>query len=290
MAKKKKKTSSKQKKDEEVIVLSQSGDILSIRKKLNDRYKTQVAPEIKDKPIIIIPAGILSLDLAIGNGGFVAGRVLDIYGWEGVGKTLMCLAIAGYIQRCTKYDSQGNIVQRVAAMLDAEGTFSKQFAASAGVDTENLILIQSTPDKILSGEDYFDIMTTLVSMGVDYMIVDSCPALVPSTVIINDTGEGKLASQAQLMSMGLAKNTPYINACGQTLVHFVNQMRGKPMDIYKTEQETGGNALKFYSSYRFKVVRAVPILKKVLGADGGYVGVISELQRSAFYCGCAGVG
>jgi len=278
MAKKKTKKSSSKKKDDQ-IVLSQSGDIDQLRSKINDRYKTEVAPSVVEKPIIVMPGGILSLDLAVGNGGLVAGRVLDIFGWEGTGKTLLCLAIAGYIQRCTKIDSNGNTVNRVVAMLDAEGTFSKAFADSAGVDTENLILIQSTPDKILSGEDFFDILTVLVGSGVDYIIVDSCPALVPTTVIQGDTGEGRLASQAQLMSMGLSKNTPLINACGQTLVHFVNQMRGKPMDLYKTEQETGGNALKFYSSYRFRVVRADDIIKKVLGADGVYrekkVGVTS---------------
>jgi len=278
MAKKKSKKSSPKKKDD-AIVLSQSGDISLLRETLNKIYDTEIAPVVVDKPTIIMPAGILSLDLAVGCGGLVAGRVLDIFGWEGTGKTLLCLAIAGYIQRCTKIDSNGNEVQRVAAMLDAEGTFSKAFADSAGVDTKNLILVQSTPKKILSGEDYFDILTVLVSSGVDYIIVDSCPALVPTKVIQDGTGEGKLASQAQLMSNGLQKNTPIISACGQTLVHFVNQMRGKPMDIYKTEQETGGNALKFYSSYRFRVVRAEDIIKKVLGADGVYrekkVGVTS---------------
>ena len=277
--KSKKKASNKKKPDENRLVLSQSGNVANIRSAINTQFNTVIAPEVKDKPTIILPGGILSLDLAVGNGGFVTGRIMDIYGWEGTGKTLLCLAIAGYIQRCTKIDSQGNTVNRVAAMLDAEGTYSNPFAASAGVDTENLILVQSTPDKILSGEDYFDILTLLVGQGVDYIIVDSCPALVPSTVIINDTGEGKLASQAQLMARGLAKNTPLINACGQTLVHFVNQMRGKPMDLYKTEQETGGNALKFYSSYRFQVVRAEAINKKVLGADGQFrekkVGVTS---------------
>lgn len=264
---------------QEDIHISQSGDIQAIRTALNTKYKSSIAPEVKDKPVVILPSGILSMDLAIGNCGFVAGRVMDIYGWEATGKTLLCLCIAGYIQRCSKYDASGKIVKRVVAMLDAEGTFSNQLARSVGLDTDNLILIQSTPDKILSGEDFFDIMVVLIGMGVDYIIVDSCPALTPATIMINETGQGQKATKGQLMAMGLEKITPLVNANGQTLIHFINQVRGKPMDLYKHEQETGGNALKFFSSYRFQVTKAIDINKKVLGADNAYrekkVGVTS---------------
>ena len=267
---------------QELTKISQSGDIQEIRAALNDKYKSIIAPEVKDKPLIVLPSGILSMDLAIGNGGFVAGRVMDIFGWEATGKTLLCLAIAAYIQRCSKIDALGRIVKRVVAMLDAEGTFSNQLARSVGLETDNLILIQSTPKKILSGEDFFDIMVTLIGMGVDYIIVDSCPALTPMTILANETGQGQKATRAQLMSMGLEKITPLVNANGQTLVHFINQVRGKPMDMYKHEQETGGNALKFFSSYRFQVVKGVDINKKVLGADGQYrekkVGVTSCIR------------
>jgi recombination protein RecA len=279
MAKKKTKQKKEQKTVDNQIKLSQSGDIEAIRAKLNTQYKANIAPEIKDQPVTIIPSGILSLDLAIGNCGFIAGRIMDIYGWEATGKTLLCLCIAGYIQRCMKIDSEGKQVNRVVALLDAEGTFNNQLGISVGLDTENLILVQSEPDKILSGEDYFDIMVTLIGMGVDYIIVDSCPALTPSTILINAMGQGQKATKAQLMAEGIEKITPLVNACGQTLIHFVNQIRGKPMDMYKSEQETGGNALKFYSSYRFQVVKSEDINKKVLGADGSYrekkVGVTS---------------
>lgn len=284
MAKKKFKSRDSEAKGIDDIKITQSGNIKDIRDYINIKYKSNIAPEIKDKPAVVLPSGILSLDLAIGNSGFVAGRIMDIFGWEATGKTLLCLAIAAYIQRCTKLDASGTIVKRIVAMLDAEGTFNRQLAISAGIDPDELILVQSTPDKILSGEDYFDIMVLLLERGVDYMIVDSCPALTPSQIIMNDTGQGQKATRAQLMSQGLEKITPLVNANGQTLIHFINQMRGRPMSMSweKSEMETGGNALKFFSSYRFQVVKAENINKKVLGADNIFrekkVGVTSCIR------------
>ena len=259
------------KKDEEIHI-SQSGDVQAIREAINTQLKSNVATEVKDKSVIVIPSGILSMDLAVGNGGLVAGRIMDIYGWEGTGKTLLCMSIAASIQRQYKIDAAGKQVRRIVAMLDAEGTFSKEFATSAGLNTDELILVQSTPECILSGEKFFDIMVLLLGRGIDYMIVDSCPALTPSSVIVNDMGFGQKAQPAQLMAAGLSKISPLVNANGQTLVHFINQKRGKPMSgpYERPEQETGGNALKFFSSYRFEVVRATDIIKKVLGIDGVY--------------------
>lgn len=252
---------------DEAVGLQQAGNIEDIRSALNQEYKAEIAPEVTPRQTEIQPSGILSLDLAVGNGGFVTGRVMDIFGWEGTGKTLTCMAIGGYIQRCKKYDTKGNLVNKIVALIDAEGTFDMEFGRSAGLDTDNLLWVKSEPGKILSGEDFFDIMVKLVGLGVDYIIADSCPAFAPAQVIINQMGQGQKATLSQLMSEGLQKLTPIVNANGKTLVHFINQMRGKPMDIFKSEQETGGNALKFYSSYRFKVRKTVPIEKKVLGSD-----------------------
>lgn len=248
---------------------SKSETVLNIRKKLNEEFKSEIAPEVKQGPAVIIPSGILSMDLAVCNGGLLGGRILDIHGWEGTGKTLTCMTIGGYIQRCTKVDQNGDIVKRVVAFCDAEGTFAALFAQSAGVNIDELLLIHSTPDRILSGEDYFDIIVLLLQMGVDYIIVDSCPALVSSQVLVNETGQGQKASEAQLMSTGLKKITPLVSSTGKSLVHFINQKRFKPMaqKWERKELETGGNALKFYSSYRFEVLKTEDIEANVLGAD-----------------------
>lgn len=267
----------------EEVQLTRIGDPEQVRMELNKKIGGAVAQKPIDKPVIVTPSGILSLDLAVGNGGLVGGRIMDIYGWEGTGKTLCCMTIGGYIQRCTKIDSSGNVVPKTVAFLDAEGTFSKQFAESSGMDTENLILVQSTPEKIMTGEDFFDAMMLCLQMGVDYIILDSCPALVPAQVFINDMGQGQKATTAQLMAEGVKKASSLAAATGQSLVHFVNQIRGKPMAQRweKSEIETGGNALKFYSSYRFEVVAYEEIRKKVEGIDGQFrekrVGVNSRV-------------
>ena len=113
-------------------------------------------------------------------------------------------------------------------------------------------------------------MVTLLGQGVDYIIVDSCPALVPAQVLTSDTGQGQKATSAQLMATGMMKITPLVSSTGQSIVHFINQVRNKPMTMTweRPEQETGGNALKFYSSYRFEVVKSTDIEKQVLGQDG----------------------
>lgn len=274
----------KRDKNQECPTISQSGDVNKIRELINNNYKANIAQEVKDRPTIIQSTGILSMDLAVSNGGIILGRIADIFGWESTGKTLICMTMGGYVQRCTKLDKDGKTVNRVVAFLDVEGTFSKSFGASAGLDTDQLILVQSTPEKILSGEDFFDIMVTLIGQGVDLVILDSCPALNPSQIMMNEMGQGQKAAVSQLMSSGLNKLTPIVNANGKTLVCFINQKRGRPMSKpwESPETETGGNALKFYSSYRFEVTDAQDIIKKVLGIDGIFrekkVGVTSKVR------------
>lgn len=262
--KKKKKTA-----DDIKLSNSSSTDVINL---INKEIGGEVAQRPKDKPTIIIQSGILSMDLAVGNGGMIGGRVMDIYGWEGTGKTLVCLTIAGYVQKCTKKDAAGNIINKKVAFLDAEGTFSKLFAQSAGVNTDELILVQSTPKKIISGEEFFDAMMLCLQLGVDFIILDSCPALVPTQVLVNEMGQGQKATNAQLMSEGVKKASTFASATGSSIVSFINQKRNKPMAGMheKPEQETGGNALKFYSTYRFEVVGHEAITKNVLCVDGQY--------------------
>jgi len=280
-----KKKSSKRAKDKaQDIQLVRVGNADQIIEELNKKLGGAVAQKPTVKPIVVTPSGILSMDLAVGNGGLIGGRIMDIHGWEGTGKTLCCMTIGAYIQRCTKIDHSGNVVNKLVAFLDAEGTFSKQFAESAGMNTNDLILVQSTPEKIMTGEDFFDAMMLCLQMDVDYIILDSCPALVPSQVFINDVGQGQKATTAQLMSEGVKKASSLAAATGHSLVHFINQIRGKPMATRweKSEIETGGNALKFYSSYRFEVVSYEEIRRKVEGVDGVFrekrVGVNSRVK------------
>ena len=273
----------KPKEKSNIVKIAQSGDIDKIRGVINAGF-SGVAKSVVNKPTTIIPTGILSMDLAIGNGGMVGGRILDINGWEGTGKTLTTMTIGGYIQRCTKTNNDGNTISRIVAFLDAEGTFDAAFAAGCGLNPNDVILVQSEPEKILSGEDYFDIIAMLVGQGVDYIIVDSCPALTPRAILEHSTDYGIKAEQSQLMSRGLSKIVPLINSSRQSLVHFINQRRGKPMASKweSNEAETGGNALRFYSSYRFRVISSEDIKANVLGADGQFrnkkVGVNSRIE------------
>lgn len=276
--------SAQEKRREEQAQIPKEGTTTEIRDALNKQFGTTVSPIIIDKPPVIVPSGILSMDLVVGNCGLLGGRIMDIHGWEGTGKTLLCLTIAGYVQKCTKINREGKVVQKQAAFLDAEGTFSVPFAQSAGVDTDELILIESTPDELLSGEKYFDAMFLCLKMGVDYIILDSCPALIPDQVMINEMDQGQKAPEAQLLSRGIKIAAGYSSSNGTSLVHFINQKRAKPMakSWERPEIETGGNALKFYSSYRFDVVSHENIVKKVLGVDGIYrakkVGVNSRVK------------
>lgn len=257
------------KKDADTISIVQNGDIDSLRTGLNEHFKADISAMVEP---IVVSTGILSMDLALGCGGLLGGRVVDISGWEGSGKTLTMMTIAGYIQRCTKLNNKGQEVNKVVAFLDAEGTLSRPFAESAGIQWDKLVVVKSTPDRILSGEDYFEAIKMLVRNGVDFIIVDSCPALTPKQVMSNEVGQGQKATSAQLMAEGLTAITPLVNSSG-SIVAFINQMRGKPMTKPYEEKEgsTGGNALGFFASNIFHVARTEPILKQVLMDTGEYV-------------------
>lgn len=284
-----KKTSAKKRAHDRASEISTSlkpyGDIDTIRSEINASIGASVAQEVKDRPIAVVPSGILSMDLAVGNGGLVGGRICDVYGWEGTGKTLVNLTIGGYIQRCQKYDSKGNLVSKSVAFLDAEGTFDRKFALSAGLDPDQIILVQSTPDKLMTGEDFFNAMKLLLQWGIDYIILDSCPAIMPAQALVNEVGgQGQKATSAQLLSEGIKMSSTFAAATGRSIVSYINQKRGRPMATMwqKSEYETGGNALKFYSSYRFEVVGHEDIVKNVETINGTFtskiVGVNSRIR------------
>ncbi|MDC0834463.1 recombinase RecA [Geitlerinema sp. CS-897] len=193
-----------------------------------------------------IPSGALTLDLALG-GGLPKGRVIEIYGPESSGKTTVALHAIAEVQKA------GGI----AAFVDAEHALDPTYAASLGVDIENLLVSQ--PD---TGEMGLEIVDQLVrSVAVDLVVIDSVAALVPRAEIEGDMGDAHVGLQARLMSQALRKITGNIGKSGCTVI-FLNQLRQKIGITYgNPETTTGGNALKFYCSVRLDI-RRIQTLKK----------------------------
>ena len=197
-----------------------------------------------------IPTGALTLDAALGGGGYPKGRVVEIYGPESSGKTTLALhAIA---------ESQKN--GGTAAFVDAEHALDPTYAANLGVDIDELLVSQ--PD---SGEMAPDVVDQLVrSSAVDIIVVDSVAALVPRAELEGDMSDAQIGLQARLMSKAMRKITGSL-ALSQCTVIFLNQLRSKVGVIYGSPEVTsGGNALKFYSSVRLDTRR-----KEVLPDNAG---------------------
>jgi recombination protein RecA len=197
----------------------------------------------------VISSGILPLDVALGIGGFPKGRIIEIFGPEGSGKTTVALYAIAEAQK------GGG----VAAFIDAEHALDPRLAAVLGVNVEALYLSQ--PD---SGEQALYVLDTLVRSGaVDIVVVDSVAALTPQAEIDGRIGESQLGLQARLMSYALRRLTSIVaktNCC----VIFINQLRALISTGYgsgPTETTTGGRALKFYSSVRLEVRRGKKIDK-----------------------------
>lgn len=194
-----------------------------------------------------IPTGIMALDIALGGKGIPYGRVTEIFGPEGSGKTSLCLSVVANAQKAGG----------TAAYIDAEHAIDPSWAKKIGVDLENILLSQ--PD---SGEQALDIAEILVrSNGVDVIVVDSVAALVPKAELEGDIGDSHIALQARLMSQALRKLTAAI-ARAKTAVIFINQIREKVGVFFGNPETTpGGRALKFYSSCRIDV-RRISTLKE----------------------------
>lgn len=189
----------------------------------------------------VIPSGALSLDLALGIGGYPRGRIIEIYGPESSGKTTLALTAIAQAQK------NGG----VAAFVDAEHALDVNYARKLGVNTEDLLISQ--PD---TGEQALEITETLVRSGaIDILVVDSVAALTPRAEIEGDMGDSHMGLQARLMSQALRKLTGAISKTNVTLI-FINQIRMKIGVMFgNPETTTGGNALKFYSSVRLDVRR-----------------------------------
>jgi recombination protein RecA len=197
-----------------------------------------------EREAVKVPAispGCPSLEMVLGCGGYPRGRVVEIYGPEGSGKTTLTLHAIAECQRA------GGI----AAFVDAEHALDVRYAAALGVDNEKLLVSQ--PDH---GEQALDIVETLVRSGaVDLVVVDSVAALVPQAEIDGDMGDQHMGLQARLMSQALRKLTGVAHRTG-TCIMFINQLRMKiGVTFGSPETTTGGNALKYYASMRLDVRR-----------------------------------
>ena len=192
-------------------------------------------------PIPVIPTGSISLDWALGVGGFPRGRVIEIFGPESSGKTSLALHTIAQAQK----------LGGVAAFIDAEHALDAKYAQKLGVDLENLLVSQ--PD---NGEQALEITEVLIrSNGVDVVVVDSVAALVPRAEIEGEMGEAQMGLQARLMSQALRKLTGVVSKSKVSLI-FINQLREKIGVMFGSpETTTGGRALKFYSSVRVDIRR-----------------------------------
>lgn len=219
----------------------------------------------------VIPTGILPLDVALGIGGLPRGRIVEIFGPEGSGKTTLALHAIAEAQKAGG----------VAAFIDAEHALDPRLAAALGVQIESLYLSQ--PD---SGEQALFILETLVRSGaVDIVVVDSVAALTPQAEIDGTIGESQVGLQARLMSYGLRRLTASI-ARSNCVVVFINQLRATIPTGYSkgpTETTTGGRALKFYTSVRIEVRRGKQISKgdDVIGHEL-YIKVVKNKQAPPF--------
>lgn len=207
----------------------------------------------KTMDVASIPTGSISLDLALGVGGFPKGRVIEIYGPESSGKTTLTLHMIAEVQK------KGGL----AAFIDAEHALDPEYAKRIGVKLEDLLISQ--PD---NGEQALDICETLVrSNGLDLIVIDSVAALTPRNEIEGEMGDSHMGLHARLMSQALRKLTAIISKT-QTTVVFINQIRMKIGVMFgNPETTTGGNALKFYASVRLEVRRNAQIKNgdKVVG-------------------------
>lgn len=210
--------------------------------KLEKTYGKGSIMKMGDSPvedIDCISTGSISLDAALGIGGFPKGRVIEIYGPESSGKTTLAIhAIA---------ESQKN--GGIAAFIDAEHAFDRYYAEKLGVDTANLLISQ--PD---NGEQALEIAENLIRSGaIDIIVIDSVAALTPKSEIEGEMGDSKMGLQARLMSQALRKLTGTISKTGACCI-FINQLREKIGVMFgNPETTTGGNALKFYASVRLDI-------------------------------------
>ena len=210
--------------------------------KLEKTYGKGTVMKLGDSPVEEVPVistGSIALDVALGVGGLPRGRVIEIYGPESSGKTTLAIHAIAEAQKA------GGI----AAFIDAEHAFDRNYAQKLGVDIDNLFVSQ--PD---NGEQALEIADNLIRSGaIDIIVIDSVAALTPKSEIEGEMGDSKMGLQARLMSQALRKLTGTISKTGSCCI-FINQLREKIGVMFgNPETTTGGNALKFYASIRLDI-------------------------------------
>ena len=227
--------------------------LLQIEKQYGKGSIMRLGEQAGQTEIEVIPSGCLTLDLALGIGGFPRGRIIEIYGPESSGKTTVALHAIAEAQK----------MGGVAAFIDAEHALDPVYAKKLGVNLDELYVSQ--PD---TGEQALDITDALVrSSAVDIIVIDSVAALTPKAEIEGDMGDSHVGLQARLMSQALRKLTAIVNK-SKTCVIFINQLREKVGIMFGNPETTpGGKALKFYASIRLDI-RKMDTLKDADGAMG----------------------
>ena len=224
--------------------------------RLDKSYGKGSVMRMGDEPVEkleVIKSGSVTLDRALGVGGFPKGRVIEIYGPESSGKTTLAIHAVAEAQK------NGGI----AAIIDAEHAFDQFYAKNLGVDIDNLLISQ--PD---NGEQALEIADNLIRSGaIDILVIDSVAALTPKAEIEGEMGDNQMGLQARLMSKALRKLTGSISKANTCCI-FINQLREKIGVMFgNPETTTGGNALKFYSSVLIDIRRssAIKNADKVIG-------------------------
>jgi len=215
--------------------------LAQIRKQFGEGAVMRLGERPDDLNLEVIPTGALSVDIALGVGGLPRGRIVEIYGNEGSGKTTLAQQVLAEAQK----------MGGTAAFIDAEHAFSRDYAENMGINLDELLVSQ--PD---TGEQALEITDALVRSGaVDVVVVDSVAALVPTAELDGGMGDSHVGLQARLMSQALRKLSGSLSATG-SLVIFINQIREKIGVMFGNPETTpGGRALKFWSSIRLELRR-----------------------------------
>jgi recombination protein RecA len=199
-----------------------------------------------------IPTGFPTLDQALGVGGLPRGRITDIYGPEGSGKTTLCLHTIAEAQKHGGF----------AAFIDTEHALDPDHAAKCGVDLNRLYIAQPT-----TGEEALEIAEAMVRAGIELVVIDSAASLTPRAEIEGEMGDSHSGLQARLMSQALRKLAGPVRQNGTVLI-FTNQLRKNPQSLFGSwEKPTGGMALRFHASIQIDLrrVRAIKSVGEVIG-------------------------